>query len=436
MTILNTNIDLWSRPAREIPLSDVLAFLEQRHAEHVRLDYKADFSSKDATKELANDLAAFANTQGGVLLIGVKEDQSSGKARPILPVKGRKRKKATENPEVRIRDVALNPIHIYPPARLDVQVYPMSDDRELILVQVVADDEIHWTEEGSGFYIRDHDRCLPVRGKNEQLELLRNRREKIHQLKEQLLKDAFRRYNWAVFGNNNEDPTPYRIPQILVSTIPRTPTKTLVAVNELYPLILKHQIKYEGINFPEGRKVVSGMEQVQIVQPHDKDEIPFRSFEACTNGLLFFGRQIGDEEDTHGISKATFPDHEILVNLIRFLLFVRRFYREVGYLGLVDFRLQIVVPHNGAHFKFQGRMCECTPSPGISITKEFGLFEFGRDLQLEFLVDIYKKLTWAGGIGIEIRDETLKSKVEYLLPKDAEVAHVAEGIAGAEVSVK
>jgi predicted HTH transcriptional regulator len=52
---------------------DVLAFLEQRLPEGSRLDYKGELPAN-----IEKHLAAFANTQGGLLLIGVDQDAAAG----------------------------------------------------------------------------------------------------------------------------------------------------------------------------------------------------------------------------------------------------------------------------------------------------------------------------------------------------------------------
>lgn len=62
--------------------ADVEAFLREDLAEGVRLDYKRDFPGN-----LEKVIAAMANTEGGVILIGVDEDPERPRY-PLLPAVG------------------------------------------------------------------------------------------------------------------------------------------------------------------------------------------------------------------------------------------------------------------------------------------------------------------------------------------------------------
>jgi hypothetical protein len=73
-------MSLWTKSIESIGWQDVIDFLELRLPEGSRLDYKGDLPAN-----LEKHLAAFANTQGGYLLIGVDQDPNTGV--PILPPK-------------------------------------------------------------------------------------------------------------------------------------------------------------------------------------------------------------------------------------------------------------------------------------------------------------------------------------------------------------
>lgn len=69
-------------------LADVEALVLALTPEGITLDYKGDFTSNldSAKKELAKDVAAFANSQGGTLVIGVAQDRRTGE--PQWPPEG------------------------------------------------------------------------------------------------------------------------------------------------------------------------------------------------------------------------------------------------------------------------------------------------------------------------------------------------------------
>jgi len=63
----------------EITSEDVRKLIEQEHTrEDIHLEYKLDGSSDG----ILSDICAFANSQGGYILIGVKEDKSKGEGYP------------------------------------------------------------------------------------------------------------------------------------------------------------------------------------------------------------------------------------------------------------------------------------------------------------------------------------------------------------------
>lgn len=74
-------MSLWNMPLRDVAFTDIDAFCKIGHAEGLQLDYKSE-----VPKELAKTVAAFANTRGGLLLLGVDADKQANK--PIWPYGG------------------------------------------------------------------------------------------------------------------------------------------------------------------------------------------------------------------------------------------------------------------------------------------------------------------------------------------------------------
>ena len=72
-------MSLWHKPASEITFADIDAFCQSMQPEGARLDYKGIAFPKD----LAKTIAAFANTMGGLIILGVDADKITNQ--PLWP---------------------------------------------------------------------------------------------------------------------------------------------------------------------------------------------------------------------------------------------------------------------------------------------------------------------------------------------------------------
>lgn len=163
--------ELMTLPIDQITFEDVVAFCAHQTREHMRLEYKERFSSKGAGKQIAKEVAAFANTQGGMLIFGVKED---GDRRPVKHPQGAD---LGSNPRQTVQTPCTH--EIYPPVVPDVSEFlrnPKNPSHGFLVVQVGASEEIHATDDATGIYIRVNDQSEPIRPTVDRLEWLIQRR--------------------------------------------------------------------------------------------------------------------------------------------------------------------------------------------------------------------------------------------------------------------
>jgi len=108
-------MSLWYKQPEDITYNDIDAFCMQQLPEGLRLDYKLDIP-----KDLAKLVAAFANTQGGLIIFGVEADKTANK--PVWPsAKGMAK---TNGIDERITAICRD--GIYPPVR--PQISPIIDN--------------------------------------------------------------------------------------------------------------------------------------------------------------------------------------------------------------------------------------------------------------------------------------------------------------------
>ena len=139
---------LLTDPIESITYADVLAFCEQRLEEDIDIDYKSNWPD-----DLARLLCSFANTQGGLALIGVQED---GKSRqPSCPPVG------VEGAPDDLRQRALNASfdEVFPPVSPEVAICTLPADatRHAVVIRVSPSRLMHATDRRTRIYVRSRD---------------------------------------------------------------------------------------------------------------------------------------------------------------------------------------------------------------------------------------------------------------------------------------
>ena len=151
---------LWLKPPSEITFADIDAFCTTMQPEGARLDYKGIAFPKD----LAKTIAAFANTMGGLILLGVEADKTTNK--PIWPAKAG----MSSEPGLQERVYQIAQEAIYPPVRVGVSEAVENPDlpgNVLLVVRVNESREApHATEKNRKVYVYER-----TGNKNEPYEL-------------------------------------------------------------------------------------------------------------------------------------------------------------------------------------------------------------------------------------------------------------------------
>jgi len=138
-------IQLGTAPIETIDIAAISAFCREGREEGIDLDYKSDWP-----RDLDKLLCAFANTQGGLLLIGVEEEGKSRK--PKCPAPG------VEGPEEALHQRVMNVAFdaVYPPIMPEVRAcaVPGSSGRFVVLVRVSPSRLMHSSDRRTRIYVR------------------------------------------------------------------------------------------------------------------------------------------------------------------------------------------------------------------------------------------------------------------------------------------
>ena len=209
--------EIFTSPIEEISYEMVSEFCQEGFEEDIDLDYKSDWP-----KDFERLLCSFANTQGGIALIGVEEVNKSRK--PICPPVG------VDGKEDVLRQRALNIglDAIYPPVIPEVQIceHPTNSNRSVVVVRVNPSRLMHAVDRRRRVYIRvkDSNRGYELASITE-LEWLWRQREKVEELRNNLMLTAVERSNSPAINWENEEymQTWVGNPRLIIASLPNFP---------------------------------------------------------------------------------------------------------------------------------------------------------------------------------------------------------------------
>jgi len=217
-------MSLFLKKIDEITIDDLESFVSAKHPENIRLEYKSSFSATDANQQIAKEVSAFANQQGGVLIYGIGEEP--GKTRKPDAIVGIDK---FLSPRQKIQSVCID--HIYPPVVPEIQECELKNDngKMVVIVRIaMSDDAPHTINHRTGFYIRVQDRSDPREMNEEEIELLWNRRAKLVERRDWLLKRTYERVFPQDVKRN------YMLSPSVFIVIPLFPIYSLVSRERLY----------------------------------------------------------------------------------------------------------------------------------------------------------------------------------------------------------
>lgn len=175
---------MFAKPVGNLKFSNVESFCK-RFGEGVRVEYK-----ENMPKNIPKTISAFANTLGGILILGVKTDKNN---RAIIPIEGMKKQQGIEE---KITDSSLH--GIYPAVLPEVKIIdvPNMGNRIVVVVEVHESIEApHAIENSTRVYIRTGSQSQPYElAEIDRIEYMLKRRQKPLEKKKRLLSMAENRY--------------------------------------------------------------------------------------------------------------------------------------------------------------------------------------------------------------------------------------------------
>ena len=175
---------MFSKHVQDLEFSDVESFCKT-YEEGVRVEYKGEIPSN-----LPKTISAFANTLGGILVLGVKTDENN---RAITPIEGMEKQRGIEE-----RITASSLQGIYPAVFPEVKIIDVPSKSNKVVVVVKIHESIeapHAIQNSTRVYIRTGSQSQPYElAEIDRIEYMLKRRQKPLERKQQITLAAEKRY--------------------------------------------------------------------------------------------------------------------------------------------------------------------------------------------------------------------------------------------------
>ncbi len=309
----------FTKPVNQITFEDVVAFLHKEVAENTMLDYKL-MLPKDNEK-FAKTIAAFANSMGGTVVIGVKDEHD----KPKPPFTG-----IPFHTKIRGQIESIIQNYIDPLVFVDIATCKDPQSNNMFVVVNIPQSNLtpHLVGKLKRAYVRTGQSSRPeIIVHPEQLPWLLDNRRKSQNLRHILTDKAEAHFNNYLRSKRKDPQSAQAV--MSFSLIPMYPQAHITDYKKLPQMAGKIQVKCNGHIFPnmvQARTVQDG-----IIIPLDA----VSSLELNAYGLMLYKSVLADGE-THFLNTVKFYKEAVL-----FFKTAALFYNELGFISPLSMRLKL-----------------------------------------------------------------------------------------------
>lgn len=317
---------LFTKKIEEITFNDVVVFCNQQIRESINLDYKKDFP-----KDLEKTISAFANTVGGLIIIGVEEEDS----KPKSPFEGLEYKDSLSE---QVTNIIIS--NIYPPFFPEVHVCDKVNNKTFIIIRVPQSNMTpHYIKHRKYVYVRTNDISKPEDlATAERIEWIRERRNKAIEFKKLLICNAQERCNNYM--------ATYKLSEVskieaTISAIPLYPDSPYGNYQEIKEIVKDiPSIGYGGYSSFSNNP--AGMRSVQGGLSYFNDSVDDIAYTELNQFGMLFCNKVGISgtlTDQEKNSQIIFLHIIIIIDL--FLDSASKFYKALGYYGIIELNFSL-----------------------------------------------------------------------------------------------
>ncbi|MBR4508960.1 MAG: ATP-binding protein [Elusimicrobiaceae bacterium] len=372
----------FSKPINELTFEDVVAFLKQGIAENTMLDYK--FMLPKNNEKFAKTIAAFANTMGGTIIIGVKDEND----KPIPPFNGQ-----PFHAKIRPQIESIIQNYIDPVVFVDIATCKNPHNNNMYVVINIPQSNLtpHLVGDLKRAYVRTGQASRPEAIVHpDKLPWLLDNRKKSQSLRHILLDKAQAHFNNFLIAQNLKT-NQLTAAFTLIPLYPQTPS---VNYKDLPKLLEKIKLP----NFALDHEINTVQDGIIVKKGQ------FSTIELNSYGLISYRTLLNPQDE--GVDLRV-----VFKNIVLFFKFASNFYKQLGFISPLLERMHIINAR-GAMVK-TSKETKQIAEDFIRFDKNIDPLTLHNDLA-KTCSSLIEELAWSLNIPFKEEDAALKAVLNIL----------------------
>lgn len=372
----------FSKPINELSFEDVVAFLKQNIAENTMLDYK--FMLPKNNEKFAKTIAAFANTMGGTIILGVKDEND----KPIPPFNGQ-----PFHAKIRPQIESIIQNYIDPVVFVDIATCKNPHNNNMYVVINIPQSNLtpHLVGDLKRAYVRTGQASRPEAIVHpDKLPWLLDNRKKSQSLRHILLDKAQAHFNNFLIAQNLKT-NQLTAAFTLIPLYPQTPS---INYKDLPKLLEKIKLP----NFALDHEISTVQDGIIVKKGQ------FSTIELNSYGLISYRTLLNPQDESVDL-RVVFKD------IVLFFKLASNFYKQLGFISPLLERMHIINAR-GAMVK-TSKETKQIAEDFIRFDKNIDPLTLHNDLA-KTCSSLIEELAWSLNIPFKEEDAALKAVLEIL----------------------
>jgi hypothetical protein len=418
-------MSIFTKPSTQVTFADLRELLQDAAVENVRLEFKSKVPNKDETLK---KLSSFANSFGGLMVVGVTEKDGCIQDLPGVDEEAGYKQKVVQW----CFDGVNPPLIVEVSDAIPVSAPAASSTKVCYVVSTVESDLApHFLNGRKGVWVRSDEfsqRYEPQLADEKEIRHLLNRRQLTQERRDELVRRSQCRLKTFLSRQSKEDGGHQSAARLELSLGPRFPTRPVCEQTKLAQVLQNCRINWRQTTFPySSSNFVSQHESALFLTPSDtRNRGGF--VEANIWGMLFYGSELDIEigpKQTAGLHQTPTTGihlYRLVGYLLVFLAHAKQMITGFGYDGplTIDIALSGIIDIPWLYSEdnmgiFKGPVSELDDAFSFCIpTTSDGLREHRDTLAMKMLQYILFGMNWSDYASKpELLEKLLRSGYRY-----------------------